>query len=99
MCELQVAHMPGLLGLGLENALFPSLMAGLRKYKLCTKDLAEACMYEHAAVAAGRPCIMHSMLDELVRTSKTKNEAFSTAELISEASLLIVAGKLVRQFC
>ncbi|KAF2233206.1 putative cytochrome P450 monooxygenase [Viridothelium virens] len=89
---LAVAHMPGMLKLRLENVLFPKLMAGLEKYKSCSKELTEICMREHACAAITKPSVMHSILDETDGIYRTKDGEVSTSALVSEASLLIVAG-------
>ncbi|KAL9083024.1 MAG: hypothetical protein Q9165_008686 [Trypethelium subeluteriae] len=84
--------MPGLLKLGLEKVLLPKLIAGLEKYKACSKELAEICMHEHAHAAVAKPCVMHSMLDGTDGIYQTKEGEVSTSALVSEASLLVIAG-------
>ena len=85
--------MPGILKLGVERLLLPRLMNGLDKYKACSKTLAEACMQDRFAPSTGSQNVIQFLFNEEVGGEKADDEEFSTAELISETSLLIIAGK------
>ena len=85
--------MPGILKLRIERLLLPRLINGLDEYKKCSKSLAEQSMQSRAVSSTGTQNIIQFLLNEEVGAEQTEHEEFSTAELISETSLLIIAGK------
>lgn len=83
----QVGHMPGLLRLRLDGLLFPRLIRGLHQYKEYSKTCASECLEEPTKLDS------RNVFDLLVQENRSGDrEALSIAEIISESSLLIIAG-------
>ena len=88
-----LGHMPGILKLRVENLLFPRLIGGLHKYKDCSDMLAKACLEKAPQLLVGPRNVLQSLIDQSVSAKASKTRKFSMRELISETSLLIIAGK------
>ena len=80
--------MPGLLKLHLDKVLFRSLVEGTRQYEAFSKAQFDARMKQGEAYETRD--IFASLLE--AKTADT-GESFTQSELVSESSLLIVAGK------
>ena len=80
--------MPGLLKLKLDKILFQSLVEGTRQYEAFSKAQFDARMKQGTAYETRD--IFASLLE--AKTTET-GEFFTQSELVSESSLLIVAGK------
>jgi cytochrome P450 len=79
--------MPSLLRLGIHSFLFRDLLDGLRRYKEYSKT---ACM---TRIAEGTSQTKSDVMGLVLRAqSPTGTTLFNTAEMISEASLLIITG-------
>ena len=79
--------MPGLLRLRLDSLLFPHLIRGLHQYKAYSKTCALACLREDSEANNS------NIFGILLRESKSGNgERLSLEEIVSESSLLIIAG-------
>lgn len=79
--------MPGLLRLRLDGLFFPRLIRGLHQYKEYSKSCALECLEETTKV--GSRNIFNLLVQE---TRRVDRDALSMAEIISESSLLIIAG-------
>ena len=80
--------MPRLLKLHLDKILFRSLVEGTRRYEAFSKAQFDARVKQGSAYETRD--IFTSLLE--AKTADT-GESFSQSELVSESSLLIVAGK------
>ena len=79
--------MPGLLRLRFDALLFPHLIRGLHQYKEYSKKCALECMDEDKEGNGS------DIFSTLLRESKSGDgEGLSLAEIVSESSLLIIAG-------
>lgn len=79
--------MPGLLRLRLDALLFPQLIRGLHQYKSYSKTCALKCLKE------GREVDGSNIFRVLLREGRYEDsEGLSLAEIVSESSLLIIAG-------
>ncbi len=79
--------MPGLLRLRLDGLLFPRLIRGLHQYKEYSKKCALECLEETTKVDS------RNIFNLLAQDNRSGDrEALSIAEIISESSLLIIAG-------
>ena len=88
-----MGHMPGILKLRVERLLLPRLIRGLDKYKRCSKTLTEACIQDRLISAADSRNVIQFLLNKNADGDEVEKERFSASELVSETSLLIVAGK------
>jgi hypothetical protein len=80
--------MPFLLKLQLEKIFFPSLLRELYKYSEYSKNLAMSCLQGHSEKETS------SILQLLLRETEVENKGPACLpELISESSLLLLAGK------
>jgi hypothetical protein len=86
--HLQVGHVPGLLRFGIGNLFFPRLIRGLHEYKAYSKQLADDCLEGISEKESG------SIFRLLLEETKLKNGGDACfPELVSESSLLLIAGK------
>lgn len=85
--------MPRILKLRVERLLLPHLIRGLDKYRECSRVLAESCIQNRSSPLVSPRNVVRLLLNKEMYRQKAENDEFSTAELISETSLLIIAGK------
>ncbi len=81
--------MPALLKLKLDKILFRSLTDGTRRYEAFSKAQSDE------RIKQGNNCEVNDIFASLLEAKDPETgEGFSLPELVSESSLLIVAGKL-----
>ncbi|TAQ91634.1 hypothetical protein B7494_g39 [Chlorociboria aeruginascens] len=88
-----VGHIPGLLRFGIGNLFFPKLVRGLYEYKEYSQKLANDCLKGNSEKE------VDSVFRLLLQETEAENggEAF-LPELVSESSLLLIAGSSHAQY-